>query len=194
MLNASIALEIGSAVCSIVYSLLLMQEKKIGWLFGIVSSVLGIVLFMQTRLYAQSFISIYYAAIGIYGWVYWHRAEQRNEHIHVWKWHYHFITIIVCGVATLLFSQFFVRYTDSVSPLFDSMVTVFGFAASIKEARKVLTSWVYWLLINLASSLLYYQQHLYIYAVLMIVYAGICVPGYLNWLRIYKRYSVTSTE
>lgn len=194
MINTSVGLEIGSAICSIVYSLLLMQEQKLGWLFGIISSLLGIVLFMQTRLYAQSLVSIYYAAIGVYGWIYWHKAEQRNEHIHIWKWRYHIFTIIACVIVSIFFSELFKNYTNSSSPLFDSVVTVFGVAASIKEARKVLSGWIYWLVINLASSVLFYQQHLYIYAALMIVYAGICVPGYFNWLRIYKQHTITSSE
>jgi nicotinamide mononucleotide transporter len=184
-------LELVSAVCSIVYSVLLIREQKVGWLFGILASVAGMVLFAHSKLYAQSVISIYYAGIGVYGWVYWSRAEKRNEHIHNWRLKYHAWAILLCVGLSILCSWVFITYTDSSSPLFDSVVTVFGLLASIKEARKILTSWVYWFFINIASGILYYQQQLYIYAALMLVYALICIPGYINWFRIYRHHRTT---
>lgn len=174
------------AASSIAYSLLLMREKSIGWLFGIISSLLGVILFFKTGIYAQALISVYYAAIGVYGWVYWRKAEKRDEHIHKWRFVYHLYAILLFTVLSIGSAWFFQSYTDSKQPVLDSFVTVFGILASLKEARKILTSWAYWFIINVFSALLYYQQALFVYAVMMLVYAAICIPGYLNWLRIYK--------
>jgi nicotinamide mononucleotide transporter len=174
------------AVFSIVYSLLLMREKKAGWIFGIVSSILGVILFYEKKIYAQSMISIYYAGIGLYGWYYWAKAEKRNEHIHKWTVKRHVQFIGVFAILSLICGYFFDQYTDSPSPYLDSYVTVFGFLASIKEARKILTSWLYWLVINSFSVWLYWGQNLDIWGALMILYAVICIPGYLSWLKIYK--------
>lgn len=180
------------SVFSIVYSLLLMREKSIGWFFGIASSILGIILFVESRIYAQAIISVYYAGIGVYGWLYWKKAEQRNEHIHVWKPLQHLLYAGLFILLSLLSAYLFETYTDSQNPYLDSFVTLFGFLASIKEARKILTSWVYWFGINVFSVVLYYNQHLYFYAGMMILYALICIPGYLNWRRIYNQNLPTS--
>lgn len=169
-----------------------MREKSIGWLFGILSSLLGIILFFETKIYAQALISIYYAGIGVYGWIYWKQAEQRHEHIHTWKPQLHLLMIVCFSVLSLVSAYLFANYTDSQSPYLDSFLTMFGVLASIKEARKVLTSWVYWFVINLFSVLLYFNQHLYFYAAMMIVYALICIPGYLSWLKIYRQNNPTS--
>jgi nicotinamide mononucleotide transporter len=177
--------EILGACFSIVYSLLLMREKTIGWLFGILSSLLGIVLFFETRLYAQGLISIYYAAIGVYGWYYWSKAQKRDEHIHRWKPARHIVFICLFTLLSWASAYLFKTYTDSSSPYLDSFLTVFGFLASLKEAWKVMTSWLYWLVINLLSVWLYFEQDLYVYAAMMIIYAAICIPGYLNWRKIY---------
>ncbi len=163
-----------------------MREKPIGWLFGIISSLLGIILFFETKIYAQAIISIYYAGIGVYGWIYWKKAEARNEHIHTWKLPLHLLMISCFSALSLVAAWLFANYTDSQSPYLDSFLTLFGVLASIKEARKVLTSWIYWFVINVFSVLLYFNQHLYYYAAIMIVYALICIPGYLNWLKIYR--------
>jgi nicotinamide mononucleotide transporter len=185
-------IEIIGALFSITYSLLLMREKPIGWFFGIASSLLGIVLFLESKIYAQALISIYYAGIGVYGWLYWKKAQQRDEHIHKWAVKQHFLFISLFTLCSLACAYLFETYTDSQSPYLDSFLTVFGILASIKEARKILTSWLYWFAINLFSVVLYFNQHLYFYAAMMIVYAAICIPGYLNWRKIYLAHKPTS--
>jgi nicotinamide mononucleotide transporter len=187
-------IEVIGALFSITYSLLLMREKPIGWLFGIISSLLGIVLFFESKIYAQALISIYYAAIGVYGWMYWKKAQERDEHIHKWNIKQHLTFISLFTVLSLVSAYLFQTYTDSQSPMLDSFLTVFGILASIKEARKILTSWLYWFVINLFSVVLYFNQHLYFYAAMMIVYAAICIPGYLSWLKIYRNHRPISTS
>lgn len=186
-------IEIIGAVFSIVYSLLLMREKPIGWLFGIASSLLGILLFFETKIYAQAIISIYYAGIGIYGWFYWKKAEQRNEHIHTWSFRQHLLMLFCFTLISLGSAFLFETYTDSKSPYLDSFLTLFGVLASVKEARKILTSWVYWFVINSFTVILYFNQELYFYAGTMVVYAIICIPGYLSWRRIYLQNTPIST-
>ncbi|MES2780624.1 MAG: nicotinamide riboside transporter PnuC [Bacteroidota bacterium] len=185
-------IEFLGAVCSIIYSVLLIREKSIGWFFGIASSILGIILFIESKIYAQAIISVYYAGIGVYGWLYWKKAEQRNEHIHKWKPIQHFMYAGLFVLLSLLSAYLFETYTDSQNPYLDSFVTLFGFLASIKEARKILTSWVYWFGINAFSVVLYYNQHLYFYSGMMVLYALICIPGYLNWKKIYNQNQTTS--
>jgi nicotinamide mononucleotide transporter len=181
-------IEIIGSICSIVYSLLLMREKPIGWFFGIASSVLGFILFYESKIYAQAIISIYYGAVGVYGWLYWRKAQLRNEHIHIWGAKQHLIFILLFSLLSVGSAHLFSTYTDSQSPYLDSFLTLFGLLASIKEARKILTSWVYWFVINAFSVVLYFNQHLYFYAVMMIVYTAICVPGYLSWKKIYDEH------
>jgi nicotinamide mononucleotide transporter len=170
-----------------------MREKIVGWAFGIAASLLSTYLFFETKLYAQAIISIYYAGIGVYGWMYWYKAEKVHQHISIWNVKSHVIFIAIFLMIAILSAYVFKNYTDSSSPYLDSFLTSFGFLASIKEARKILTSWVYWFVINLFSVWLYFNQHLYFYAVMMIVYAGICIPGYLSWLKIYRANKSTST-
>jgi nicotinamide mononucleotide transporter len=181
-------LELVGASCSIIYSLLLMREKTVGWWFGIASSFIGIWLFFYAQLYAQSAISLYFMGVGFYGLWYWKKAEKEHEHIHIWTINTHVVYILIFIVLALISTLFFNYFTDSSSPMFDSFITLFGLLASIKEARKILSSWVYWFVINLASVVLYYQQNLYYYACLMVLYAIICIPGYFNWLAIYRKH------
>lgn len=188
-MTLSLLLEICASLSSILYSLLLMREKIAGWYFGILASVLSILLFYHTRLYAQSLISIYYAGVGIYGLIYWIRAKKRHEHIHRWNAMNHIKFISLFTFISCITYLLMKTYTDASSPMLDAFLTAFGLLASIKEARKILSSWVYWFIINLGSAWLYFSQDLTVYAILMVVYAGICIPGYLSWLKIYKTHA-----
>lgn len=181
-------LEIAGAITSIVYSLLLMKEKTMGWWFGIASSFIGAFLFFHTKIYAQSIISLYYAGVGFYGLWYWKNAEKRDEHIHIWSPKMHLLAITSFAALSWIVAYLFKTYTDSQNPYLDSFITLFGLLASIKEARKILTSWVYWFVINALSVVLYYQQGLVYYAALMIVYTLICISGYINWYKIYRQH------
>lgn len=188
-MQLSQVLEISGACFSIFYSLLLMREKSLGWYFGIASSLIGVYIFYETKIYGQAVISIYFAGVGVYGLWYWNKAEKRDEHINKWPPVYHVYAIIIFSILSVVSSYFFMEYTDSKSPYLDSFITLFGLLASIKEARKILTSWVYWFVINGVSVVLYYQQGLSYYAWMMVVYTFICIPGFLNWYRIYKKHN-----
>jgi nicotinamide mononucleotide transporter len=182
-------LELTGSSFSIIYSLLLMKEKKWGWWFGIASSIIGVYLFYKSNTYGQALISLYYAGVGMYGFWYWSKAEKRDEHINRWKFNYHIYAIVLFGLISVLTGLLLQKYTSSTNTYLDAFVTIFGLLASLKEARKILSSWVYWFLINAASVLLYYQQGLTYYAWMMVIYTLICIPGYLNWLRIYKKHA-----
>jgi nicotinamide mononucleotide transporter len=181
-------LELTGAVFSVVYSLLLMKEKMIGWWFGIVASFVSMWVFYQTHLYAQAFISIYFAGIGFYGLWYWKKAKANHIHIQLWQTKTHVVYILLFSLLAMVSFYLFKRYTNSANPMFDSFITLFGLLASIKEARKILSSWVYWFVINAGSVVLYYQEGLFYYAAIMVVYTLICIPGYLSWLNIYRRH------
>lgn len=180
-----VGLEIGSALFSILFSLLLMKEKTIGWIFGIIASFMGVAIFYHSKIYAQSLISIYYAGIGIYGYFFWKNAQKKELNIRVWTIKQHGFYLLIFTFLSLISAYLFKQYTDSSSPYLDSFLTLFGFLASFKEARKILTGWVYWFVINAVSVILFYDQQLYYYSALMVVYAIICIPGYLNWRKTY---------
>ena len=64
--------------------------------------------------------------------------------------------------------------------------TVFSFLGTYLQITKVLESWLYWLVINLASVWLYQDRGLEIYAVLMGLYSILSVYGFLRWRKSYR--------
>lgn len=74
-------------------------------------------------------------------------------------------------------------HTDSPRPYFDASLTVFGFSATILEARKILSAWIYWFIINGASIVLMIDRKMPLYAGLSLVMTLLCIKGYLDWKK-----------
>jgi len=61
-------------------------------------------------------------------------------------------------------------------------------------AKKVLENWLYWILIDSISMVIYTERGLYLTALLFAGYLVICVFGYLNWRKTLVGESATKTS
>ena len=77
-------------------------------------------------------------------------------------------------------------YTDADKPYFDATTSIFSYFASYLEAKKILSSWIYWIVINLFTIGLYHTKDLSFYSGLMVVYLGMSVVGYMKWKKEYQ--------
>ncbi|MFN4972693.1 MAG: nicotinamide riboside transporter PnuC [Bacteroidota bacterium] len=179
----AIAIEILSVVSNILYLLLLTKKDIRCWAFGIVGSALGVWLMVHATLYGQALIYTYYVLMGIYGWWHWHSAHETNSITTEWKLRTHTfilgaLTILSIGMGLLL-----KQYSNSQYPFADAALTLFGFGATFMQVRKIRSSWIYWFVIDTAGAILYFKTGLQAYALLMAVYASLCVSGYLQWKK-----------
>ena len=185
---AALLVEILATAANLVFIILLIREKILCWPFGIAGSLLSIYLFVDARLYSEAFLYLFYALMGVWGWVRWHRQlEDNNNPIIRWDNARH-LRILLMGSAIALglgySAQFF---SDAERPLFDAFSTTFSFIATYMEITKVLEAWIYWLVINLASIWLYHDRNLDIYAVLIGIYSFMSLWGFVTWQRAYRK-------
>ena len=66
-------------ITSLVY--LYFSVRQIIWLwpFGILSSALFILIFFNSKFYADMGLQVYYLGISIYGWMYWSRGGMDRD-------------------------------------------------------------------------------------------------------------------
>ena len=81
----------------------------------------------------------------------------------------------------MLFGYFFSQNTDADYPWVDAHTTVFAFVASYMQAHKILSSWLFWIIINGVTVWLYGSKGLDFYSVQMVIYFGLSVWGYFEW-------------
>ncbi len=182
-------LEIIGTVLNLVFLVLVIKENIWCWLFGIVGSIISIILFVKTKLYSESILYTYYVIMGVYGWKKWSRAGNNNSSellVSEKTLSYHIVWIVVCCILALGLGYFFENYTDANNPYFDSFSTVFAFLATYFEAVKLRSAWFYWIAINGFSVWLYNIRGLEIYGILMLIYFVLSFVGLYKWNKSYK--------
>ncbi len=188
--DVNLYIEIIAVILSLAFLILLIKEHPWCWPFGILSSILSVVLFYRINLYAESFLYLFYVLVGFYGWYIWTKNKKEEGFlITTWNSLKH-LPLVIGGFIMALFLYLFLPKiifflfgeTESAArDEIDSITTSFGFIATFLEAHKIFATWIYWMLINATSVWLYYDQGLQIYAALMVLYFIFSVIGFKNW-------------
>lgn len=186
-MNVYLTIEVFAVFFGLLYLILLIAERIECWIFGILSSLLSIFLFYHTKLYSEAILYSYYVIMGFYGFFLWRQKSENNlstlsvnEH----KSSYHLYYILLCSFLAFSLGFIFDNTTDAERPYIDSFTTIFSFLATYLQAKKVLSSWKYWMVINSITVGLYFDKGLGIYAILMIVYLIMSILGYLRWRKV----------
>lgn len=187
-MNTFEILELISVILQLSYVAFIAYEKKFGWILGAAGAAIGTYLMYISQLKAEALLYFYYVVAGVYG--YWEWSQPKNvkkNHVLIQKWPVknHFITLGVGGALALAMAQL-MMYINSSYPYADSLTTIFSFIATILVAKRVLSNWVYWIVIDIASGTIYYLKDLHIYALMMVIYTVIAVWGYYKWLKEFK--------
>lgn len=180
------AVEAVAAVGNLCYTLLMLYEKRVGWLFGIVASLLGAALFMQQHVYAQAGLSIYYVAMGVYGWWSWGRNGTGDLPITRRGSAFHAAMLIGGAALTILLAMLLKLLPDARFTGLDGTATAFSLLATWMLARKILENWAYWVLADAVAIVLYVLLGLYWYAALYAVYVVISASALVRWSRNWK--------
>jgi nicotinamide mononucleotide transporter len=156
--------EILATLAGLAYVVFLIREKVIAWPFGIAGSLLSIYLFIDGKLYSEAFLYGFYVIAGFWGWIRWSRrvAVDHNPVVR-YRLGVHLMIVLAASLGALALAAFFSTYTDAQRPYIDAFTTAFSFAATYMEVKKVLETWVYWIVLNVASIWLYMDRSLDIY-------------------------------
>lgn len=179
-------LEAVAAVGNLAYTLLMLYEKRIGWIFGLVASLLGAALFMHQHVYAQAALSMYYVVMAVYGWWSWGRPGANELPISRRRLRFHVVLILIGSAVAVLFSFGLQLLPEAQLTELDGFVTAFSLLATWMLARKILENWTYWIVTDIAAIVLYYMLGLYWYAGLYAVYVLISASALVRWTRTWR--------
>jgi nicotinamide mononucleotide transporter len=185
--STMLVVEILATCASLLYIILMVRENIACWAFGISSSLLSIYLFIDVRLYSEAVLYGFYAVMGAWGWMRWHkRMEVDHNPVVSWRVDLHLRAIVFGVLLALGLGYVMYNFSDAERPVFNAFTTVFSVFGTFLEINKVLEAWIYWLVINLASVWLYHDRDLDIYAALIGCYSMLSVWGYWRWRQTYQ--------
>jgi len=183
--NLPLILEVLATFFGVAYIVLAARKNIWCWVAGIISSLLSVYLFwVYSKLYAEAILYFYYVVAGIIGWMQWSNPKTDRPFVIKVNSSTHIVFIFfgaILSVGLYFLISFVFPYADRA--LIDSFTTVFSFLATWFTIRKWLSSWIYWIVIDVASAGLYWSKDLNIYALLMIFYTVLAVYGYFSWKK-----------
>jgi nicotinamide mononucleotide transporter len=176
-------LEAFAAAGNLAYTVLMLYEKRLGWIFGIVASALGIALFMHQHVYAQAGLSAYYVGMGVYGWWSWGRNGGGELPITRRGLRFHAVVVLGGLLLTAAGAYLLKLLPDARFTALDGFATAFSLLATWMLARKILENWAYWIVADAVAIALYLLLGLYWYAGLYAVYVVISASALVRWSR-----------
>jgi nicotinamide mononucleotide transporter len=175
-------IEIIAAALAVVYLLLAIRQRLSCWVAAFISSCLYVWVMFGARLYMESVLNAFYAAMAVYGFWQWRQGRGGGVlAVRRWPIGRHaagFLGVIVLSAVNWYFLS---RYTPAASPLVDSLVTWSSVFATFLVARKVYENWHWWLVIDSVSLCLYFMRHLYFTMLLFALYLVMIIIGMRQW-------------
>jgi nicotinamide mononucleotide transporter len=176
--------EIIAAALAVGYLVLAIRQRLECWLAALVSSCLYVWVLFGARLYMESALNAFYAAMAVYGFWQW-RQGRGGAPLAVCRWPIARHAAGALGVIALsvVSSYYLRRFTPAAWPFVDSLVTWSSVFATFLVARKVYENWHWWLIIDSASLYLYLTRRLYLTMLLFGLYLVLIVIGMRQWRR-----------
>ncbi len=165
------------------------KENIWAWPTGIISVGLGIIIFLEYKLYGDMGLHVVYVILGFYGWYNWLYGGKQHEGVQIHRSAktelYGFLAIGT--VTSLVLGYVLEKNTDSDVPYFDALTTVFSLIAQYQLTKKIIENWLIWIAVDVVCVGLYFYKGLYIYTFLYFVYLILATMGYLNWKKLMFR-------
>lgn len=177
-------IELLAAALALIYVPLAIGQRLSCWIAAFVGSVLYVWVFFSARLYMESLLSAFFAAMAVYGFWQWQHGKGGGE-LHVTRWPVarHGLALLGIVAAAGVNAFLLARFTPAANPFIDSMLTWSSVFTTFLVARKVYENWYWWLVIDSLGVCLYFTRHLYLTMLLYGVYVILCVIGMREWRR-----------
>ena len=184
-----IALEIFAVIFALLYLFLAMKQNIACWYAAFISTLIYIIIYWDVSLYMESLLNFYYLLMAIYGWINWNKKSQIDKNYVIsWSYQNHIVVILLILILTVI-SGFSLQKTDAVYPYLDSFTTWASVITTFMVAQKILSNWIFWIIINSVAIFLNFDRELYLTVILLMTYQVMSVYGYYQWRKSYYEYT-----
>ena len=176
-------LETVAVIFSLLYVYLAAHQNNLCWLAAVISVSLYIYICFNAKLYAETILQVFYFLMAIYGFYSWKKNNSQLQ-ISTWPIKKHLFIIFLGTILTFFLGFIFSNFTDAEMPLVDSFTSVFSVFATYMVVKKILSNWLYFIIIDIISTYLYFSRDLHLTSLLFLLYTFIAVAGFIKWNRI----------
>lgn len=181
--------EVLGVILSLIYLVLSIRQSIYLWPVGILSALIYVVVFYQSKFYADMGLNVYYFIISIYGWIHWSGTDREaGEELPVIRTGISrgLVLVAIAMVLFVLLGYLLDHYTDSPVPYWDALTTAGSIVATWMLTKKILEHWIVWIIVDFISMGLYIYRGLYPTMILFAIYTSMAVVGYIQWKKTWK--------
>lgn len=162
------------------------------WPTGMLNEVGFFLLFFQVNLYADMLLQCIFFGVTVYGWLHWKNHNDSGRSIVVIGWQKLLMLLCIVVIAAAMVGFLMLRlhtwfpavFTEPAAyPFIDSFVMSASVAAIILLARKVLESWLLWILVDVVCIGLFIARGINLVAAEYVLFLIMASYGYYNWRR-----------
>ncbi len=151
--------------------------------WGILNSLILGVVFLDQKLFADSALQIVFIVLSAQGWWQWSaRSGRPTSGFHSTTLREQTWLLGIAAMLALLLWGVLVELRGSAPPL-DALITAMSLCAQWQLNRRQVSSWYWWIAVDLISVPLYWSRGLYLIAGLYVIFLALCVHGLRNWQR-----------
>lgn len=179
-------MEIIGAITGLLYVYLSIKQNILLWPLGIITSIFQLMVFYNSRIYADMSLQVYYVLISTYGWYVWKNGKKKEDkerpvqYLNKRKWTVFFLVSLI---LFLLLCFVLMKFTNSDVPNIDAFTTALSITGTFLLAKKYIENWYVWILVDVVSSGLYIYKGLYFFAALYFFLAIVSIIGIKEWKR-----------
>ena len=172
-------------VLALAYLVLAMFRSMWCWVCAFISSACYVVVMWRAQLVMDTWLSVFYVAMAVYGYWQWRKGRAADGKLAVvsWRWQYHLYAAAAVLLATAI-NAWALQYVHMArSPWLDSFVTWGSVLTTFMVARRVMENWLYWIVVDSVAAYLYYTRGLTATTGLFLIYVGMVIYGYYVWRK-----------
>lgn len=188
-------IEIFGTLTGLITVWLAARNNILTWPFGLINVSTFFIIFWQVNLYADMFLQVYFFSMSIYGWIFWYRQKNTIKKIAIINNQQRLYSVLFMVVSTLLLGYLISRIhiwlpqlfsKPAAFPYFDAYTTVLSVLATIWMAKRMIESWVLWILVDIVAIVLYFLKGIKLVSIEYIVFLLMSIYGLMAWIKEYR--------
>jgi len=140
----------------------------------------------EPPLYADASLNIYYFVMSVYGWYNWVQKKDSEHYSYPISWCSN--RQLITGIGFFLFSWALIwfalwKWTDSNTPILDSLVSASAITAMWWMAKRKIENWLAWIFSNIVAIPLNFYKGFMLFTLMYIIFLVLAWMGYTEWKK-----------
>jgi nicotinamide mononucleotide transporter len=164
-----------------------MRVNPLGWPLAIVSSLLYVALFRDSKLYGDASLQVFFALVAGWGWWQWLRGTQgdgRALQVRSLGPRGRLAVVVATFALWPALGWFLKRFTDTDVPWWDAFPTAASVVGQWLLGRKYVENWPMWVVVNTVSVGLFAYKGLWLTVLLYVIFVGMSFAGWRAWRQV----------